>query len=168
MEIKLTLALPRDELSVPVARRVLRQAMDVLGVQEEVTSDIEVALTEACTNVLDHAQGAEEYEVSAGIDGQLCVIEVIDRGASDFDPAVLGHGQADADAEEGRGIQLMRALVDRVHFDNRAQVGTVVHLEKRLEWHDGSVIKALTEDRPATRHGPWSDDEQLEDAPEPA
>jgi len=168
VEIKLTLALPRDELSVPVARRVLRQAMDVLGVHEEVTSDIEIALTEACTNVLDHAEGAEEYEVSAGIDGELCVIEVIDRGAGDFDPTLLGHTEADGHAEEGRGIQLMRALVDRVHFDNREQVGTVVHLEKRLEWHDGSVIKTLTEGKQPIEHGPWSDDEHLEDAPDPA
>lgn len=168
MEIKLTLALPRDELSVPVARRVLRQAMDVLGVKDEVTSDIEVALTEACTNVLDHAEGAEEYEVSAGIDGDMCVIEVIDRGPGEFDPAVLGHEPAADHAEEGRGIQLMRALVDRVHFDNREQVGTVVHLEKHLEWHDDSVIKTLTEGKEPLRHGPWSDDEHLEDAPEPA
>ena len=168
MEIKLTLALPRDELSVPVARRVLKQAMDVLGVRAEITSDIEVALTEACTNVLDHAEGAEEYEVSAGIDGDMCVIEVIDRGSNDFDPALLGHEPADGHAEEGRGIQLMRALVDRVHFDNREQVGTVVHLEKRLEWLDGSVIKALTEGKQPIKHGPWSDDEHLEDAPEPA
>ncbi len=167
MEIKLTLALPRDELSVPVARRVLAQAMDVLGVEREVTSDIEIALTEACTNVLDHAEGAEEYEVSAGIDGDVCVIEVIDRGAGQFDPAVLGHGDAADDAEEGRGIQLMRALVDKVRFDNREQVGTVVHLEKRLEWHEDSVIKALTVGKQPLKHGPWSDDEHLEDAPEP-
>jgi serine/threonine-protein kinase RsbW len=167
VEIKLTLALPRDELSVPVARRVLRQAMDVLGVHGETTADIEVALTEACTNVLDHAVEAEEYEVSAGIDGDVCVIEVIDRGVG-FNATELGHGDADPGAEEGRGIQLMRSLVDRVQFDKREQVGTVVRLEKRLEWHEGSVIKTLTDGRDPTRHGPWSDDEHLEDAPEPA
>jgi len=168
VEIKLTLALPRDELSVPVARRVLKQAMGVLGVRAEITSDIEVALTEACTNVLDHAEGAEEYEVSAGIDGDMCVIEVIDRGATAFDGSQHGLADAETEAEEGRGIQLMRALVDKVEFESRPQVGTVVHLEKRLEWYDGSVIKALTEGRSPIEHGPWSDDEHLEDAPEPA
>ena len=86
MEIKLTLALPRDEYSVPVARRVLKQALDALGVQEGVVHDIELALTEACTNVLDHAGDADEYEVSAGIDDQVCILEVIDRG-SGFEPA---------------------------------------------------------------------------------
>jgi len=167
VEIKLTLALPRDELSVPVARNVLRQAMDALGVERETTADIEVALTEACTNVLDHAHEADEYEVSAGIDGEMCVIEVIDRGATAFDGSQHGLADAETEAEEGRGIQLMRALVDKVEFESRPQVGTVVHLEKRLEWHDASVIKALTEGRKPTEHGPWSEDERLEDAPEP-
>lgn len=166
MEIKLTLALPRDELSVPVARNVLKQALDLLGVERDTIGDIQVALTEACTNVLDHAIEADEYEVSAGIDGEVCVIEVIDRG-SGFDGSGHGHAVAGADAEDGRGIQLMRALVDTVEFQSRPQVGTVVHLEKRLVWHEDSVIRALTEGRAPVQHGPWSDDEHLEDAPEP-
>ena len=165
MEIKLTLALPRDELSVPVVRRVLKQAMDTLGVEGEVTADIELALTEACTNVLDHAVDAEEYEVSAGIDGEVCVIEVVDRGGG-FEAEDLGLEQADHHAEEGRGIQLMRALVDRVEFDSSSNSGTTVHLEKKLRWHEDSIIKALTEGKTVTEHGPWSQREHREDAPD--
>ena len=166
MEIKLTLALPRDEYSVPVARRVLARSLDALGVAETVVADIELALTEACTNVLDHAGDTDEYEVSAGIDGTLCIIEVIDRGGG-FDSATKGLVQADPSAEDGRGIQLMRALVDKVTFTSRPQDGTVVHLEKQLVWDEGSMIKRLTEDSPATRHGPWSQDERMSDKPEP-
>ena len=166
MEFKLTLALPRDNQSVPVARRVLKNSLDVLGVRPDVVSDIELALTEACTNVLDHAADADEYEVSAGVDGTACVIEVIDRGQG-FDGSVKGLADAEPHAEDGRGIQLMRALVDKVTFTSRPMVGTVVHLEKELEWNDDAPIKRLTEDAPATEHGPWSDDERLEDAPEP-
>ena len=71
MEFKLTLALPRDNQSVPVARRVLKNSLQVLGVRADVVSDIELALTEACTNVLDHAGDADEYEVSAGVEQHL-------------------------------------------------------------------------------------------------
>ena len=155
MEIKLTLALPRDELSVPVVRRVLKTSMQTLGVEGEVISDIELALTEAVTNVLDHAAHGEEYEVSAGINGDVCVIEVIDRG-SGFDSGALGRGDAHVDAEEGRGIQIMRALVDRVTFDTAEHNGTVVHLEKRLRWQEGAVVKQLTDDNPPTEQGPWT------------
>ena len=167
MEIKLTLALPRDEYSVPVARRMLSRSLDVLGVDERVVADIELALTEACTNVLDHAGDTDEYEVSAGIDGVLCILEVIDRGVG-FDGADRGHVAAEPTAEDGRGIQLMRALVDKVTFTSRPQVGTVVHLEKRLVWDENSAIRRLTEGRPATEHGPWSQDEHVEDRPRPA
>ncbi|MGB8649529.1 MAG: ATP-binding protein [Mycobacteriales bacterium] len=164
MEIKLTLALPRDQLSVPVVRRILQQSLETLGIEKSTISDIGLALTEACTNVLDHAAGAEEYEVSAGIDGTACVIEVIDRGHG-FDGALKGLADAEPHAEDGRGIQLMRALVDSVSFHNKPTVGTVVHMEKQLVFPDGAVIDML--DKPGTEYGPWSVDEHLEDAPEP-
>jgi len=154
MEIKLTLALPRDELSVPVVRRILSSSLDTLGINQSTISDIELALTEACTNVLDHAHGEEEYEVSAGIDGEQCVIEVIDRGEG-FESGAQGLTEAEPQAEDGRGIQLMRALVDRVEFVSKPAVGTVVHLEKQLAWKEGAVITKLGK----TQHGPWSDDE---------
>ncbi len=153
MEIKLSLALPRDELSVPVVRRILTSSMQVLGVDADVISDIEIALTEACTNVLDHAAGEQEYEVSAGIDGSRCVIEVLDRGARTFDGTARGHDPADLAAESGRGIQLMRALVDKVEFESTETAGTIVHLEKQLTWEHGAVISRLA----PTEHGPWSD-----------
>jgi serine/threonine-protein kinase RsbW len=166
VEFKLTLALPRDEYSVPVARRVLKNSLSVLGVREQVVHDIELALTEACTNVLDHAGDSDQYEVSAGIDGTACVIEVVDRGDG-FDGSAHGLEDAEPSAEEGRGIQLMRALVDKVTFTSRPTSGTVVHLEKELEWHDDAAVKRLTEDQPATHGGPWSHDEHREDAIEP-
>ena len=154
MEVKLTLALPRDEYSVPVARRVLKSSLTTLGVRDEVISDIELALTEACTNVLDHAADTDEYELSAGIDGELCVIEVVDRGAG-FDGSLAGLTDAEESAEGGRGIQLMRSLVDRVTFTSRPMAGTVVHLEKDLEWDADAPVKRLN-DEAATEHGPWS------------
>ena len=155
MEIKLTLALPRDNQSVPVARRVLKSSLQVIGVRPDVVADIELALTEACTNVLDHAGDADEYEVSAGVNGTACVIEVVDRGQG-FDGSTAGLADAGPHAEDGRGIQLMRALVDKVTFTSRPAVGTVVHLEKELEWDDDAPVKRRNDEH-ATEHGPWSE-----------
>ena len=150
MEVKLTLALPRDQLSVPLARRILKRSLDSLGIDEDVISDVELALTEACTNVLDHAHGDDDYTVSAGIDGETCVIEVVDRG-SGFDGSERGLLDAAPSAEDGRGIQLMRALVDRLEFQNQPTRGTVVHLEKRLSWGDDAPIAKLEGSTPAPR-----------------
>jgi len=142
MQIRLTLALPDDSLSVPVVRRVLRNSLVTLGVLDEITSDIEVALTEACTNVLKHAHGHREYEVSCCIDGATCRIEVIDRGGG---VNAEGRGVDDAilTAESGRGIQLMRALVDIVRFEKSSPDGTIVYLEKRLECYEGAALTRL-------------------------
>lgn len=142
MEIKLTLALPRDSITIPVVRRTLTQSLDALGIEAECREDIRVAITEACTNVLDHAVDGDDYAVSCGITQDTCVIEVVDRGHG-FDPGAIAAG-ADVSAEQGRGIQLMRALVDRIHFDNRPEAGTVVHLEKRLAWAPDAPIARLT------------------------
>jgi serine/threonine-protein kinase RsbW len=149
MEIKFTLQLPRDALSVPVVRRVLNSSMLTLGVEVDCLEDIEIALTEACTNVLDHAAAGDEYEVIAGLDDASCVIEVIDRGRG-FDADHLGHAEADPSAEEGRGIQLIRALVDHVQFTSRPEAGTIVHLEKQLRFRDGSPLQRLAERGPDT------------------
>jgi len=142
VEIKFTLQLPRDALSVPVVRRVLNSSMRTLGVEDDCLRDIEVALAEACTNVLDHAAQGDEYEVVAGLDDAKCVIEVIDTGRG-FDADQLGHSAADPTAEEGRGIQLIRALVDRVHFTSRPESGMIVHLEKELRFVAGSPLQRL-------------------------
>jgi serine/threonine-protein kinase RsbW len=154
MEIKLTLAMPRDELSVPVARRLLITAMSTLGVTDDIVDDIGLALTEACTNVIDHAAEGDEYEVSAGIDGDCVVIEVADRGVG-FDGHLRGHAEAHHHDEDGRGIQLMRALVDRLSFVKHADDGSVVRLEKDLAWSAGSPLEQWSE-QTAGDHGPWS------------
>lgn len=146
MEIKLILALPRDELSIPVVRRILSAAMSVLGVDRSSIDEVALAVTEACTNVLEHAEAGESsYEVSVGIVEDMCVIEVIDTGGG-FDPVASGMATAEVSAEQGRGIHLMRQMVDRVHFDSRPEQGTVVHLEKKLHWHDGAPIERLSVD----------------------
>jgi serine/threonine-protein kinase RsbW len=82
--------------------------------------------------------------VIAGLDDSRCVIEVIDTGHG-FDADRLGLAEADPSAEEGRGIQLIRALVDRVHFRSRAESGTTVHLEKDLRFISGSPLQQLVE-----------------------
>ena len=142
MEISLTLSLPRDELSVPVVRQITSQAMRVLGVTDECVQDLQVAITEACANVLKHAEADQEYEVLVRIDDQRFAVDIIDRGAG-FEHGSHGHTFAEPDAEQGRGIALMRQLVDRVEFDVKPDSGNVVSLEKTLTYADGSPLQRL-------------------------
>ena len=47
------------------------------------------------------------------------------------------------DQDSGRGIVLMRLMVDRIGFESRPEDGTIVHLQKRLELQDGALLAAL-------------------------
>ena len=101
--------------------------------------DIQVALTEACTNVILHSGPGDVYEVAVDVDSESCVIRIIDRGVG-FD-AGEGRPEAGDSAESGRGMGLMHALVDQVLFESRPEAGTIVHLEKSLEYGEGSILK---------------------------
>lgn len=144
MQITLALNLPRDELSVPVARRIVDTSMRSVGVGDGCVDDVTLALTEACTNVLKHSGLGDEYEVTLRLDDSTCSIEVRDVGRG-FDFNTLADDAAGMDAERGRGVQLMKLLVDRVRFQSKPEAGSVVHLEKELEYRDGSLLdKAIS------------------------
>ena len=138
MEISLTLCLPRDEASVPFVRHVCGHALRHLGVEAECIGDVELAITEACTNVVKHSTDAQdEYKVSVEVDGELCEIRVTDAGMG-FDHEARSGEIAQLSAESGRGISLMHALVDRVKFVSRPEEGTIVHLTKSLRAAEGA------------------------------
>ena len=143
MRMALSLLLPRDESSVPVARHLAAGAMEELGVAQDCADDIQIALSEACTNVILHAGPGDVYEVAVDVDAESCVIRVIDRGQG-FDAGAHRDGAGDS-AESGRGVGLMEALVDQVLFESRPQAGTIVHMEKALEYGEGSILHRIDE-----------------------
>jgi anti-sigma regulatory factor (Ser/Thr protein kinase) len=87
-DVRFCLVFPRESLSVPVMRRVLGDTLRRLGVDEASISDLLLAVTEACTNVLRHAGPGRRYEVVAEVGRNRCLVEVLDSGRG-FDPASL-------------------------------------------------------------------------------
>src|SRR6201995_623366 len=83
VEIKMVLYLPRDVASVPVSRQVLDGCLQTLGVRPDTRTDIALALSEACANVIQHADPADEYEVLATASNGRCVIEVVNTAHRD-------------------------------------------------------------------------------------
>ncbi len=136
----LAVSLPHERRSVPIARHVVRAAMANLGVTPTCVHDIEVALSEACTNVLEHAGAPDEYEVRLQVDDDRCVLRVVDVGERPGRLVLeMPAEPPDGEVERGRGLVLMRALVDRVGFAPLEERGTVVSLEKRLDYTDPGV-----------------------------
>jgi serine/threonine-protein kinase RsbW len=129
-------------LSVPVMRQVLGDTLRGIGVNEESVSDILLAATEACTNVVLHAgQSAHAYTVAATVDSAACRVEVSDGGQGcrmrrDARRKLAEHGTVDhaSLAESGRGFAIMRACVDAVTLHSAPGEGTHVVLDKRIHW----------------------------------
>jgi serine/threonine-protein kinase RsbW len=118
--------------------------MRLLGVEAVCVGEIELAVTEACTNVLKHVVGTDvQYEVSVEIDDSRCQIRITDGAGGEFDHTAHGVTEADTGAESGRGIFLMRAMVDELSFTSEPEQGTIVHLVKHLELEEDSVLRTL-------------------------
>jgi serine/threonine-protein kinase RsbW len=126
-----------------MVRRLCRDALDLLGVRRDCVSDIELAVSEACTNVLKHVAGTSDaYEVTVEIESGRCEIKVVDTGLG-FDHTVFGTDGLSLESEGGRGIFLMEAMVDRLEFRSVPESGTIVHLEKTLDFDDDSLLEKL-------------------------
>jgi serine/threonine-protein kinase RsbW len=142
VEIDFVLCLPREGASVPVVRHICGDALRTLGVEDDCIGDLELAVTEACTNVLDHAAGTDaEYGVTFSVEDEKAVIRVTDEGIG-FDHGTPRPASLPSD-ESGRGILLMTSLVDDLRFVSKPHEGTMVHLEKTLGLRDDSVLKMM-------------------------
>jgi serine/threonine-protein kinase RsbW len=137
MRIELVVALPHERLSVPIVRHIVRAAMTDLGVRAACVYDIEVAVSEACTNVVQHAACSDKYEVRLNVEGYRCVLRIVDVGEHPGDLRIPTDPPG-AEVEHGRGLLLMRTLVDTVGFDYFQEQGTVVSLEKELDYVDAA------------------------------
>ncbi|MGK5677995.1 ATP-binding protein [Actinoplanes sp. URMC 104] len=122
------LDLPREAGSVPTVRRLLRSALAVLHVDHGSQDDLEIAITEACSNVVRHATGTETFEVCLDVAEKHCSIDVRDNGPG-FDPETAG-AEAGAVSESGRGLNLIKALGENVRMTSVPKRGSLIHFEK--------------------------------------
>lgn len=129
MRMSVRLNLPREADSVPAVRRLLRCALAILHVDKQSGSDLEIALTEACANVVKHAAGAEKFEVMLDVADDHCAIDVLDNGAG-FDAAAIETATPGTDSERGRGLYLIRALSENVRMQSTPRRGCLIHFEK--------------------------------------
>ncbi len=169
-DVRFCLVLPRETLSIPVMRRVLGDTLARLGLDEACISDLLLAATEACTNVLRHAGPGYKYELIARVGRSRVLLQVLDNG-SGFERAriralrrphlrrphlrrppvrsvaLLGRRPKAGDiahlAESGRGMEIMRACVDDVSLRTGPGRGTVVQLRKRPQWRADAPLADL-------------------------
>ena len=138
MLVSMDLTLPREAGFVRVMRDVAGEILTQLNASEKDVADIRLAVTEACANAVRHASGTHKYRIHLEVGERSCLVEVIDVGPGFGDlPAALESEEADPEDETGRGLYLMRALVDDLDFIREGESNTV-KLVKRWEPVEGS------------------------------
>jgi PAS domain S-box-containing protein len=104
-------------------RRTVRRWLREMDVEPEIANDTLIACGEALANVIQHAYGAGEGPIELSLtlaDGSV-EITVRDRG----------RWRPPSGAEGGRGLDLVRGLMDRVEVEPGPD-GTVVRMRRRI------------------------------------
>lgn len=114
-----------------VARERVLRAAKAFGFPSDALGDIEIAVGEAVTNAILYGSpsDASRVVISCGMSprAQAFEVEVRDQGHG-FDPSRARDAE-NADALGGRGLRLMRALMDTLSLEYDGD-GMVVRLSK--------------------------------------
>jgi anti-sigma regulatory factor (Ser/Thr protein kinase) len=115
-----------DQDALHSMRAMLRRWLREATQDEEVVADVTMAVNEAVQNAIEHAHGLDRTKVQVEMRRDNGAVRV----------AVRDHGRwrtdRDHSEERGRGLDLMRALMDGVDIDPRPS-GSTVTLSHRLK-----------------------------------
>jgi anti-sigma regulatory factor (Ser/Thr protein kinase) len=130
-----TVSLPSDVNYLDIARTFVAEIAGKVGLNGSEIHDLQLAVTEAVTNVIEHAyEGDSDQRIELAIekDGECFIVAITDSGSVRFDPT----SKPDPDMKEymsqcrigGLGLFLMRKLMDEVEYtsdDNHNRVRLV-------------------------------------------
>lgn len=138
VECSTTLRMKAVLENVPRAIECVTEWAQKAGFDERALYEIQLAVDEACANVVDHAyQGADrgDIEVCCHLDDQILTIQVRDWGRG-FDLSSVADPDLDAPLEQrslgGLGLFLVRQVMDDVQFTSDPEQGNELVMLKRL------------------------------------
>jgi PAS domain S-box-containing protein len=103
-------------------RSLLRRWLRHVGAADSEIAEMVTACGEAATNVIEHAGGGGEFALAGQAEGRRLWITITDSGV----------WRPPREGDHGRGLSLMRALMDTVEVQPTPE-GTTVRLERTLE-----------------------------------
>ena len=135
---KFTLEVPSSTENLILIRDFVTRIGQQAHLDEQEISNLELAVDEACANVIEHAYGQDtrqEVIIQAICDEEAVRISVIDTGKG-FDPTGVTPASIDSLVTErrsgGLGIRLIKALMDEVSYQIQPGQKNELHMIKRL------------------------------------
>ena len=124
----------REEYAATVRLQAEAIARRVMFSEEEIY-DIITAVGEVCDNAIEHGRSELGIDVEYVMTPTEFRVEVQDYGCG-FDPVGRGEEVPDLFAESGRGIFLMKNLMDTLYIDSRPDYGTRIVMGKSRQTGD--------------------------------
>lgn len=138
VERKFILQVPSSTENLAMIRDFVTSIAAQAGLTPEGVAKIELAVDEACANVMEHAYGKDmtkEVSVRATLDGDVLEIDVTDTGQG-FDPTKVEHLELEklisSRRSGGLGMRLMKTLMDEVHYEMIPGKKNELRMIKRL------------------------------------
>jgi anti-sigma regulatory factor (Ser/Thr protein kinase) len=132
-----TATFPGEYKSLKKISEFVVQAARQAGLNEHATYQVDLAVDEACCNIIDHAYGGEglgEMTCSVEINSDRLTVIIKDHGRP-FDPSKVPEPKLDAPLEQvkrrGAGFYLMRKIMDELHYEHIPEEGNVLMLVKK-------------------------------------
>lgn len=122
--------------SLDAMREFVCQAAEDAHMSESDSYKVQLAVDEACSNIIEHAcdgENEEDIEITCvELDDQMKIM-IRDHGEP-FDPDTVPVPDLDADLEDrpigGLGIFLMKRLMDEIRYEVLGEAGNVLTLVK--------------------------------------
>ncbi len=134
-----TLQVPSSTENLALIREFVTTIGNQAGLLPAGVAQLELAVDEACANVMEHAYGRDmtkEVTLRATIDRDILEINVIDTGKS-FDPSAVPQMELEKLISNrksgGLGMRLMNALMDEVHYEMIPGKKNQLRMIKRLK-----------------------------------
>jgi anti-sigma regulatory factor (Ser/Thr protein kinase) len=119
----LDLHLPADPKILAEIRLALRRWLRQQGASDSQTMEITLAVSEACTNAIEHAYSPAPAEFTLRASA--------DAGGVTFVVADVGRWRVPRGTDRGRGLTIIRAAMDDVEV-NPSETGTEIVMHRKL------------------------------------
>ena len=138
LEQKFCLQVPSSTRNLAMIREFVVKVAEQSGLSESDRGHLELAVDEACSNVIEHAYGHDvkkEVTVRATFDENELRVSVIDTGAG-FDPTGVPQeelGELVARRRTGGlGMRLIKSLMDEVRYEIEPGIKNELHMVKKV------------------------------------
>jgi serine/threonine-protein kinase RsbW len=118
---------------------LIHKASDAAGLDEVSRYQVETAVDEACSNIIEHAYEGEDLgDITIVCESQpgILTVKLLDTGKP-FNPEMITPPKFDIELEDrpdrGLGLFFMRRWMNSVHFEFSDQTGNVLTMVKKAE-----------------------------------